>query len=57
MNENRAYIAYTAQPNSPETDLQPMVMHVVEMTDGTQTKIMATDPMDAIKRVNDQLGV
>ena len=46
-------LAYTAQPNTPETDMQEFVLHIVEGTiDGVQVecKLNARDPMDAIEK-------
>jgi hypothetical protein len=43
--------AWTKHRNTMETDKMPMVMHVVEMDDGTQKDVLATDPMDAIEKV------
>lgn len=52
MKNKRAVSSYVSQPNTPETDAQHMVWHTVILSDGTNTQIMATDPMDAIDRVN-----
>jgi len=44
-------IAFTEQPNTPETDAQDKVGHIVQGTrDGikVQMTVMATDPLDAI---------
>lgn len=43
--------AHVAQPNTPESDAQREVMHIVHGTvDGVrmQARVMATDPMHAI---------
>lgn len=47
-----AYIAHTKYPNSIESDKQPVVMHVVTLTDGTQLDVLAAAPDDAIRIVN-----
>lgn len=52
----RAYCSYTAQPNTPESDKQPEVPHLVDvkLDDGTeeQVRIMAREPQSAIDLVN-----
>lgn len=52
MTHLRAVYAHVAQPNTPETDAQPKVMHTVKLSDGTFRQIMATDPMNAIDLIN-----
>ena len=48
----RALRAKTTFPNTPESDLQECVLHDVYMSNGLVTRMMATDPMDAIAKVN-----
>ena len=52
----RAYCSYTAQPNTPETDKMPEVMHLVDvkLDNGSeeQVRIMAREPQTAIEKVN-----
>lgn len=47
--------AHTKYPNTPESDMQSVVWHVVEYTDddgNPQTReVLATDPMEAIEKV------
>jgi hypothetical protein len=45
--------AKAAQPNTPETDAMPMVLHLVGFSDGTEMTLMATDPSDAIARARE----
>ena len=49
-------VAYVAQPNIPETDAQPMVMHCVEGKDEDGQRLiinlMAQAPDDALNRAN-----
>jgi len=40
--------AYTKYPNTPETDMERKVMHVVKFSDGSMIELMATDPSDAL---------
>lgn len=54
MSEVTGLCAYTAQSNTPETDMQEFVMHIVEGTmDGikVECRVNARDPMDAIEKV------
>ena len=61
----RAFAAYTAYPNTPESDKpagrwsRPEVLHLVDVRDDlgrtSQVKIMASDPITAIDKVNKQL--
>jgi hypothetical protein len=44
-------IAYTKYPNTPESDAMDEVMHIVETPDG-KVEVMATDPTDAIEKIN-----
>lgn len=44
----------TLHPNTPETDLLPMVEHVVPFDDGTAEIVMATDPSHAIELVRER---
>lgn len=48
----RAKSAHTKYPNTPETDLLPEVMHVVELSDGGKVELMAADPLDAMKKAD-----
>lgn len=48
----RAVSAKVSQPNTPESDLRRLVLHTVTLSNGLQTELMATDPIDAIDRVN-----
>jgi hypothetical protein len=48
----RAERAKTTYPNTPESDLQERVLHDVYLSNGLVTRVMATDPIDAIKLVN-----
>jgi hypothetical protein len=53
MNHIRVISARTKYSNSPETDLQPYVMHIVEAEvkgQLIQTELMATDPLDAMDK-------
>lgn len=53
MATRTGFSAYVAQPNTPESDLQPMVEHTVTFyQDGEQVtiKIMAEAPDDVIDR-------
>lgn len=56
MTQVRAISARTAQSNTPESDMEREVLHVVSYqgSDGKirQVTIMAEDPMDAIDKVN-----
>jgi hypothetical protein len=52
MKEVRAIAARTTNPNTPESDQQTMVLHTVTMSDGTERRVYATDPMAAIAKVN-----
>lgn len=49
----RAFTAHTKFPNTPESDKQPTVLHVVFLSDGSTREIMATDPPDAIEKMNE----
>ena len=51
----RAVSSYVSQPNTPETDAMPKVMHTVNLSDGSRRQIMATDPCNAIEQVNRSL--
>lgn len=44
-------IAYVKYPNTPESDAMDEVMHIVETPDG-KVEVMATDPTDAIEKIN-----
>ncbi len=48
----QAFGAHTKFPNTPETDQCQVVLHVVDMSDGTTREVYARDPMDAIEKVN-----
>lgn len=48
----RAERAKTTYPNTLESDLQECVLHDVTLSNGLITRTMATDPIDAIDRVN-----
>jgi len=53
----RAAQAYTRHPNTPETDAMTHVEHVVVVAGGMNNELfkvtlMATDPMDAIEKIN-----
>jgi hypothetical protein len=50
----RATGASTKYPNSRETDAQRFVLCVVDISDGAKREVMATDPLDAINKVNNQ---
>jgi hypothetical protein len=55
MGNFRAFSARTAQPNTPETDKKPKVLHKVNVeTDKGKVTVlvMSTDPVEAIKDVN-----
>ena len=59
MSEIYSISAQVAEPNTPFSDTQQYVMHVVSYTQDRQRKsvnVMATDPMDAIDRVLNSLG-
>ena len=51
--------ARTKYSNTPESDMQAEVMHIVEWTDENGEKrsmeLMATDPMDAINAAREML--
>ena len=47
-----AVSAKTSFPNTPESDLREHVLHDVTLSNGLITRTMATDPIDAIDRVN-----
>jgi hypothetical protein len=47
--------AKTKFRNTPDSDEELEVLHVVTLSNGESIEIMATDPMDAIQRVNQQL--
>lgn len=44
-------MAETKYPNTPESDRQARVCHVVTRGDGTTVEVYATDPMEAIALV------
>lgn len=44
-------IAYVKYPNTPESDAMDEVIHIVETPDG-KVEVMATDPTDAIEKIN-----
>lgn len=53
MTTRSGFSAYVAQPNTSESDLQPMVGHIVDFYQNGQQvtiKIMAEAPDDAIDR-------
>lgn len=59
MSEIYSISAQVAAPNTPFSDTQEYVMHVVSYTQDKQRKsvnVMAKNPMDAIARVRDLLG-
>lgn len=53
----RVVHAGTKYPNTLETDLLPEVMHMVQISDGTVREVMASDPSEAIRLVEVQLGI
>ena len=56
QNRVRVVSAHTSRPNTPESDLQPTVMHDVHLSDGTVVKMMAIDPIDAMDKVTATFG-
>ena len=48
----RATEARVKFPNTPDSDKQFRVLHVVTLDDGSTVEIWATDPLDAIEEVN-----
>lgn len=52
----RAYCSHVAQPNTPESDRLPEVMHVVhvKLDTGSEEKVLisASEPIVAIDKVN-----
>jgi hypothetical protein len=57
MKKIYAQSAWTKHPNTPETDMQLRVLHVVNLSDGKTVEVMAIDPMDAIDKVNKMLDM
>jgi hypothetical protein len=51
----RALSAHTKEFNTPESDRQARVWHVVKDTAGNKHEVYAKDPGDAIDMVNDRL--
>lgn len=50
-------IAFTTNPNTPETDAQPFVLHTVEWTENgiaMKQTLKARDPFDAAERIKKQ---
>jgi hypothetical protein len=45
--------AYVKHKNTPESDAMDMVWHIVETLNG-KVEVLATDPMDAIKQVQEK---
>jgi hypothetical protein len=52
----RAVSAHVTNPNTPESDQLSEVWHTVTLSDGNEWRIMATDPVDAINRINEDLS-
>lgn len=50
--ELRAVSAHTKNRNTPESDRDAYVMHVVNISDGSTLEVMASDPLSAIDQVN-----
>lgn len=48
----RAVSAYVRDTNTPESDLQPKVWHIVTDDFGLEHPVWATDPIDAIDKFN-----
>jgi hypothetical protein len=50
--------ARTESPNTPESDMQARIWHIVEYTDEDgvrqETKAYATDPMEAIQMIQER---
>jgi len=51
-----AVSAVVKHPNTPESDRETYVAHIVTMNDDTTRELMAADPGDAINRVNISLA-
>ena len=51
----RACSARVKYANTPESDLQLRVMHLVTLSDGSVVEVSATDPMNAIDIANARL--
>lgn len=49
MNAISAKVSF---PNTPESDRRERVLHDVTLSNGLVSRMMATDPIDAIDRVN-----
>ena len=47
----RAVSARVKHTNTPESDRQAEVLHVVTMSDDTTREVMATDPLAALNKV------
>ena len=48
----RAVSAHVTHPNTPESDTQILVWHTVTMSDGTEMRVLAMDPPDALNKAN-----
>lgn len=48
--------AHTTNSNTAESDRQRFVEHTVALSDGSEVRIFATDPMDAIEKVRRNLA-
>lgn len=46
--------AKVKHPNTPMSDRQTMVAHIVTMDDGTEVEVNATDPMQAMEKAQAQ---
>ena len=58
MKSATLFSAKTTNPNTPETDMQPFVMHTVTYhVDGelTEQQVLASEPGHAIKKVREAL--
>ena len=50
-----AVSAHTKNPNTKETDQMPSVEHLVKLSNGKEITVMASDPSDAISKVQSQI--
>jgi len=51
----RPISAFTTNPNTKETDLEPTVLHTVTLSNGCVRHVQATEPLDAINIVTKEL--
>lgn len=53
----RPISAFTTNPNTKETDLEPTVLHTVSLSDGSKRYVMAAEPKNAIEIVQKELAL